>query len=375
MENIFPTFEQNNFLMNFYPGPSKIYPSVKQFMLEAFDSGILEKNHRSDSFMQLLEETIDLFKKKMAIPKEYEVYFTSSATECWEIVAQSLLFGNVQFAYNGAFGKKWFKYTVTNPSSNIDKSIETVSGIRGSRYSFDQELSEIQIAENYDCFCAVQSETSNGSYINNENLRKLPSHFLKCFDVTSSLGGYAIDFTAGDIFLASVQKCLGLPSGMGLMIVSPKAIETAVKLNERNHYNSLLFIRENFQKFQTHYTPNILNIFLLNRVLRALENIEIVSSKLNDRANDFIKHITSISGINPLIKNKLTQSPNVIAIEGEEKIIALIKSKAKQNEILLGNGYGEWKNNTFRVANFPAISNQDYHQLKAFLSDTLRNAI
>lgn len=361
--------------MNFYPGPSKIYPSVKQFMLEAFDSGILEKNHRSDSFMQLLEETIDLFKKKMAIPKDYEVYFTSSATECWEIVAQSLLFGNVQFAYNGAFGKKWFKYTVTNPSSNIDKSIETVSGIRGSRYSFDQELSEIQIAENYDCFCAVQSETSNGSYINNENLRKLPSHFLKCFDVTSSLGGYAIDFTAGDIFLASVQKCLGLPSGMGLMIVSPKAIETAVKLNERNHYNSLLFIRENFQKFQTHYTPNILNIFLLNRILRALENIEIVSSKLNDRANDFIKHITSISGINPLIKNKLTQSPNVIAIEGEEKIIALIKSKAKQNEILLGNGYGEWKNNTFRVANFPAISNQDYHQLKAFLSDTLRNAI
>ncbi|AWV98862.1 aminotransferase class V-fold PLP-dependent enzyme [Arcticibacterium luteifluviistationis] len=361
--------------MNFYPGPSKIYPSVKSFMSEAFDSGILEKNHRSDSFMEMLKETIDLFKTKMAIPSDYEVYFTSSATECWEIVAQSVLSGNVQFAYNGAFGKKWFKYTVTNPNPNIDKIVETINGIRGSRFFLDQELSEIQIAENYDCFCAVQSETSNGSYINNENLRKLPSHFLKCFDVTSSLGGYAIDFSAGDVFLASVQKCLGLPSGMGVMVVSPKAIEAAIKLNERNHYNSFLFIRENFQKFQTHYTPNILNIFLLNRILKEVENIEVVSSKLKARADDFIKHIESLEGINPLIKNILTQSPNVIAIEAEEKIITMIKSKAKQNEILLGNGYGEWKNNTFRVANFPAIPNKDYHQLKAFLSDTLSNAI
>lgn len=358
-------------MLNFYPGPSKIYSKVKEYTADAFESGILEQNHRSKPFMDLLRETLEVVKEKLAIPDDYEVFFTSSATECWEILAQSVLHGNVQFAYCGAFGKKWFKYAVTNPSPNLSKSIDELKGIRGSRFFVDQQLKEIEISANYDCFCAVQNETSNGTYIDNDQLNRLPKHMLKCFDVTSSLGGQNIDYSTGDVFLSSVQKCLGLPSGMGILICSPKAIAAAEKLNERNHYNSFVFIRENFKKYQTHYTPNILNIYLLLRVLKSLDSIEIIAENIKKRATDFYQFLEQCHDIEALVKNPETRSPTVLAINGEEKLIAKLKNKAADNGIILGNGYGEWKNNSFRVANFPAIPDQDFETLKQFISKTL----
>jgi len=352
-------------MYNFYPGPSKIYPEVRSFMLEAFDSGILEINHRSDSFMGLLKSTIDQFKLRMNIPAEYEVYFTSSATECWEIVSQSVLYGKVQFVYNGAFGKKWFKYTVINPNP---KNEAKPLGIRGSRFFLDQTLSDIDIDEEYDCFCAVQNETSNGTFINNEMLSALPSGLLKCFDVTSSLGGQAIDFSLGDIFLASVQKCLGLPSGLGVLICSPKAMKQAHINNERNHYNSLLFIQENFKKHQTHYTPNILNIYLLNRLLSNLEDISQTSQQLASRAEKTYAVLENSRSLKPLVQNMTTRSPTVLSASGSEEIILKIKREALDKNILLGNGYGEWGGNTFRIANFPAIPDGEFEVLNQFLS-------
>jgi phosphoserine aminotransferase len=337
-------------MLNFYPGPSKIYRQIEHLLTSAYKSGLLERNHRSDGFMLLLEETIQLFKEKMNIPKEYEVFFTSSATECWEIVAQSFLHGNVQFAYNGAFGKKWYKYVVTNPTQNTSLKKDQKENIRGSRYSLNQTLSEVDIDKNYDCFCVVQNETSNGTCIANSEFDTLPKTILSCVDVTSSLGGQFIDFTKGDIYLASSQKCLGLPSGLGILIVSPKAIQVAEIKNERNHY-----------------TPNILGIYLLNGMMKEIENIEIVNNRIVQRANDFYSFIETLKQVKPLISNELTRSSTVICIEADENIVQEIKTKAQENEILLGNGYGEWKNNTFRIANFPAIPDQDFNKLKSFL--------
>jgi phosphoserine aminotransferase len=354
-------------MINFYPGPSKIYPSIEKILVKCYKSGILEHNHRSEPFMNLLMQTIVIFKEKMNIPTNYEVFFTSSATECWEIVAQSFLHGNVQLAYNGAFGKKWFKYLVTNPSQNKAVKKLEKNNLRGSRFFINQTLTEVDIDQKYDCFCVVQNETSNGSYIANSEFDILPKHILSCLDITSSLGGQNIDFTKGDVFLASSQKCLGLPSGLGILIVSPKAISIAEKVNDRNHYNSFLFIRENFKKYQTPYTPNILAIYLLNGILQELDKIDKVSEKLEKRALDFYSFIEEKTNLKPLISNPLTRSPTVFCIEADKNIVSMIKSKAQENEILLGNGYGEWKENTLRVANFPAIPDEDFDKLKQFL--------
>ena len=98
-------------MISFYPGPSRVHDEVPRYVKDAHHDGILSMNHRSDTFVKMSEKTIGLLKRKLTIPRNYTVFFTSSATECWEIIAQSLIQTKSYHLYNGSFGQKWFDYT------------------------------------------------------------------------------------------------------------------------------------------------------------------------------------------------------------------------------------------------------------------------
>ncbi len=343
-------------MISFYPGPSKIYPQIAEYLQDAVHEGILSQNHRSQAFMDMLKECIDLFKQKLNIPTDYTVYFTSSATECWEIVAQSLTAKGSLHIYNGAFGQKWFDYS------------HKIIGDTTFDIPFDLEES-IPILETdtskYDVMCITQNETSNATQV---DVNLIPeSEALIAFDVTSSIGGVQLDWTKGDIWLASVQKCLGLPAGLGVMICSPKALKQADLIGERKHYNSFLFMHENFEKYQTPYTPNVLSIYLLKRVMEQVENIDVISKKIKARNRDFCRFIQEETVWQLLIENEAVRSDTVIAIEGVSDAVKQIKQKAGEAGITLGNGYGNWKETTFRIANFPAIEDWEFKALKECL--------
>ena len=350
-------------MINFYPGPSKLYPQVQSFAADAFGLEILEQNHRSEAFMEMLKVCIEQTKQHLNIPEDYSVFFTSSATECWEITAQSLLRGKVQFLYNGAFGKKWFKYAVTNPQVNSTLNFKKPE-LRGTRYFVDQKIEEAEIDPENEFLCWVASETSNGTYTNQNSINALKEkspNALLIVDATSSLGGIDYDISSADIWFASSQKCFGMPSGLGIMVLSPAAIKKAEVVNERNHYNSLLFVKENFDKFQTHYTPNILGIFLFKRLMQTLRNISEVALKLEERALRIYDFFEKHPKFEILVKNEECRSPTIITIstKNPQKIIDFLK----MNNIVAGKGYGEWKKNTWRIANFPAIEDREFIQL------------
>lgn len=352
--------------LNFYPGPSKLYPAVKSYMEDAYNSGILSKNHRSQDFMDLMQETITALKNHLNVPETYEAYFVSSATECWEICVQSLISGSTQFIYNGAFGKKWFKYAVCNPQKNNTHD----DLLRGSRYFLNESIKTVQITENIENICWASNETSNGSITNEADIayiRKSNPESMIMIDATSSLGGVAHEISNADVWFASVQKCFGMPSGLAMMIVSPRALSKMKKINERNHYNSLSFISENFNKYQTHTTPNILGIYCLYKSLQSIDNVNLISKKLNERAQYLYSELSKINGLELTITEPKVQSPTVISLSSvnTSKIISDLKSK----DIIVGKGYGEWLNSSFRIANFPAIDDQEYEILLKYLKN------
>ncbi|HSZ72536.1 MAG TPA: hypothetical protein VK750_07645, partial [Cytophagaceae bacterium] len=82
---------------------------MAHYLNDAFQSGTLSQNHRSDAFMHLYEETWITVRDYLNVPKDYSLYFVSSATECWDILSHDL--GHLQnlHLYNGAFGEKGFK--------------------------------------------------------------------------------------------------------------------------------------------------------------------------------------------------------------------------------------------------------------------------
>lgn len=346
-------------MYNFYPGPSKIYGCVKDFAKEAFENGVLEKNHRSDSFMILLAECTGLLKKHLKVPNDYEVFFTSSATECWEICSQSFLSNSqTYFLYNGSFGEKWMQYRNRLDSNTFGESYALNQAAPIAKFS-NQNL------------CLVLNETSNGTAVKPVLLHEKLGESLFVVDAVSSLGGVFYDISKADIWISSVQKCFGLPAGMGIMLVSPKAMLKARSVNDHRFYNSALFLSENFSKNQTPYTPNILGIYLLKRLLEVLPPMTEISEKIKGRAKQIYTFFEVNKSFELLVDNETVRSETVIAVKYPEvsKLISSLENKG----VILGKGYGAWKIDTFRIANFPAIEDSEYNFLFEILTTFVKS--
>ncbi|CCH01695.1 aminotransferase class V [Fibrella aestuarina BUZ 2] len=334
-------------MITFYPGPSKIYPQVAAWAAEACTSGIVSMNHRSPEFMAVTEGAMRGVRDKLNVPEGYHLAFVSSATECWEIVAQSLTAQTSLHPYSGAFGKKWMDYA--------------------------HRIKPPQQPDEADVLCVVQNETSNGTQVRMPALGTFRQEFpdaLIAVDAVSSMAGIAFDWTLADVWFASVQKCFGLPAGLAVLIYSPRALARAEAIGENNHYNSLLFLHENFSKFQTPYTPNGLGIYLLDRVMQTVPPIAETDAHIRQRAADWYQFFEEAMAGSPfrlLIDEPERRSDTVIAVTGSEADIKAVKGAAKAAGFMLGNGYGDWKTTTFRIANFPAITDDDVARLQAWL--------
>ena len=321
-------------MINLYPGPSKLNSSVSYFLSHIPE--VVTMNHRSDLFMELYSLVKEKLFKKLHVPTDYELGFTSSATECWEIISQSFT-KEFHHVSNGAFGEKWH-----TASQKI--------GVKAVSNHFDiNELPHVNsIIDNV--ICLTHCETSNGTYLPSHTIssikRNNPTSII-AIDATSSLGGIHLNFNDADLVFASVQKCLGLPSGLGLLILSPKAIQEANSSSSK-HYNSISNIVNNAKKHQTTHTPNILGIYLLNRLLDVMDDSIESEMKIRNRH-------TKIQGFytpNFLTSNQEVLSPTVMALSVQNPT-DLITTCTKES-IILGKGYGDWKESSVRVANFPA---------------------
>jgi len=351
-------------MISFYPGPSRVYDDIPKYVKDAHRLGILSMNHRSDEFMSLCKETVSLLKEKLNIPKNYIVLFNSSATECWEVIAQSVIQKESIHIYNGAFGEKWFDYT----KRLIPKS-------KSVKFDLQEELNAKQLVyQTGEVICITQNETSNGTQVTNEIIavvkKQNPKHLI-VVDATSSMAGISLDFKSADIWFASVQKCFGLPAGLAIMVFSPKAMDRIKAIGEKKHYNSLLFMNEMMDKWQTSYTPNVLGIYLLMRTLKKVKSINVINNQIITRFyiwEDFFKRSTKL---NLLIENGFVRSYTVLTVTGDPVLLKKVKANAPKEGLLVGEGYGAQKNETFRIANFPAIQEKEIIKLMKFLTTYL----
>jgi phosphoserine aminotransferase len=347
-------------MLNFFPGPSKVYPEVRNYLMDAYDEGILSTPHRGEQFVQLSRTVVGSIKRKLNIPQDYQIFFAASATECWEILIQSLTTHKSFHIYNGSFGEKWFDYS---------KQMRPKS--EGYKFNVNEAmpLDNLKISPDTELICFTQNETSNGTQVTQTTILNLHNRYrdtLIAVDATSSMAGLNLKLIKADIWYASVQKCFGLPAGLAIMACSPRAIFRAKQINERSHYNSLVSMYEKMLNYQTTHTPNVLNIYLLKRMLEDRPFIKTIDQDLTERAQGLYNFFAQFSDLKLLVENEEVRSKTVIAIEASERLVDDMKKRALYHNIRLGNGYGPWARNTFRIANFPAILDEEYEELKRF---------
>ena len=348
-------------MITFAPGPSKVYDAVPQYLQDAYAQGILSANHRSAVFMNLYRQTEQLFREKLQVPADFTLLFTSSATESWEIISQSLVEQSSYHLYSGSFGKKWLEYAQYILPATQGQKLEANESI---------PVDQLQLGPEVDLIAVTQNETANASQVPMTVLKALAARYpekMIAVDTTSSMGGIALDFSLADVWYASVQKCFGLPAGLGILLLSGKAKEKVARKGEKGRYNSLSFMLENAASYQTHYTPNVLGIYLLFRVLQDMDPIAQVDTRLRQRMEILEQTISQSAAFQLLVDNPATRSTTVAAISGDEQAIVAIKKAAETEGMQLGGGYGPLKASSFRIANFPAITDAEFMRLVDFL--------
>jgi phosphoserine aminotransferase len=351
---------------NFTPGPSQLYFTASDHARQAFKQGIPSISHRSKEFEKIFQETTDGLRQLLGVPADFHVFFTGSATEIWERIIQNLVEKKCLHLVNGSFSKRFHEMAIQ--SQRHAEKIEAAEGTGFTEHILASDTNEL--------IAVTHNETSTGvslpmSFIT--AVRKNNPGQLIVIDAVSSLPYPSFDFTEIDSIFFSVQKGFGLPAGLGVWIVNEKCIAKAESLASKGlsigTYHNLPTLLTNARKNQTPETPNVLGIYLLNKIVHDFlrKGLDVIRKETEYKAALLYHTLEQHSVLAPFVTEKQFQSKTVIVAntgQHTEKLTALLISKGLHP----GDGYGANRKTQLRFANFPAHSKEQYEHL----ADTLQ---
>jgi len=393
---------KNNFVTNFNVGPAQLYDGVAEFYSEILQSGVGSISHRSKQFTDISKAALQCARLFFNIPDNYKIYYTYSATESMELVVRGFIQNKSLHVVNGNFGNVWYKTALHNgrDAQKIENNTNTNNPAENVQVKLTDALSALQ-EQNPDIACITGSETASGIGYSpeeisefSEKIKETSEDTLLAVDITSGMGGVDYDISSADIWLFSVQKSLGLPAGLGFLVLSPKAYERAKQIEEKrsvkkidfgNHHSIPNLEKKMAEKFQTPTTPNVLAIagfgYICKTWLEKFGNIKELSAETDKKANlyySFFDSSKNTSNFIPAIDDanartktvivlKLKNSDTLSEAEKKEQITAQTE-KLKNAGFIVASGYGKLKTTQLRLANFPAHTASDIENILQYFS-------
>ena len=342
----------------FTPGPSQLYFTVFDHVKKAFANQIPSISHRGKEFEKIYKTCIENLKVIFDLPKGYNIAFTSSSNEVWERIIQNLIYDNSVHLINGSFSQKFYDFT-------------KMYGINSKGYFFNKEPYNIKnIKNDFQLVSICLNETSTGIMCNNNTINQIREKLnsgIIALDCTSGSPSIAFKAKNVDTFYFSVQKCFGLPSGLGVWVYNEKCISANEKKKElggiTGSYHSLEKLYKMSLKSQTPETPNILGIYLLMKVSEDIirNGMDSLIKDTNYKSTLIYDTIEKHDLLESSIKNKEIQSKTVIVANTKISPQIFI-DKLKAKNLIIGKGYVK-NDNQIRIANFPTHSNESIEYL------------
>jgi len=339
----------------FTPGPTELFFTYADHFRRAMKDQVGSISHRSVEFENIFQHTTAQIGQLLNLPSSYRVIFASSATEIWERSAQNLITETSHHFVHGSFGKKFHQ---------VAKNWEKETQLTEIENEFEPTKSKA------DFIALTMNETSTGFQHHADDLaamRKLNPDAIISLDIVSSVPGLSVDFGQIDSAFLSVQKCFGMPAGLGVWMVNDRAIDVANGIDHES-YHSLPSLIRNANKNQTPSTPNVLNIYLLGKIAEDMNRrgMKAIQVETNYKAALLYQTLASHPSFELAISNKRHRSKTTIVANcrnGNEKILHYLGAKG----MIIGEGYADQKGSQIRIANFPAHSKEQVE----LLCDTL----
>lgn len=342
----------------FTVGPSQLYPTVPAHIETALRENVASISHRGKQFTGIYKQTTDNLRKLMGIPPGYHIFFLGSATEAMERIIQNTVETHSFHLVSGAFSKRFFTI-----ASQLGKKAE-INEVPDGR---GVDVKSIKIPREAECICVTQNETSTGVSIPVSDisfLKQKNSSSLVALDVVSSAPNVEVDFESADLTFFSVQKLFGLPAGLGVLVVSPRAFEKSKNLFEKGvgigSYHNFLIMEEYARKYQTPETPNVLGIYLLGKICGDFleKGINNIRRETEEKARILYKYFETCEKYKPSVSEKKFRSLTTIVIDTQGETAAILPHLEK-NGFIVSRGYGAFKEDQIRIANFPSQSLKD----------------
>jgi aspartate aminotransferase-like enzyme len=347
----------------FIPGPTEVLPDVLAAMARP------PSGHRSEVATRLGERVIaklqDLFHTKAPV-----FLSTSSSTGLMEACVRNGSKRRFLAAPVGAFGDRWIDI-----ARGCGKEIDVVPTEWGRAVRVEAIVRELHTGR-YDALLLTHNETSTGVMNSLAEIAEATRAFPDVFvfvDAVSSAGAADIDFDAlgFDGILAGVQKALACPPGFAVMATSLRAIERARHVEHRGFYFDFVRHYDAFQKRQGITTPSLAHMYALDlqldRILaETMPARELRHRRMAKRTQDWARERFALFAEPGCESITLTTIRNTRSID----VAALNRSLAERG-VVISNGYGRLKNETFRIAHMGEIRDAEIEELLSWIDEIL----
>jgi len=350
----------------FTVGPVYVRDEVRQEMARQMFS------HRSGEYANMHGALVGKLQKLLDTKNQVFIY-TSSATGIWESCARNCVEKKALSCVNGEFSKKFAEVIKAN-----GKEVELLEKPIGQAIT-PSELDAALDKSDADSVSIVHNETSTGVMNPLKELVKVckDHDVLSMVDVVSSVGGVPIyvDQWGIDVCLFSVQKCLAVPPGLACASVSARALERSAKAVNKGYYFDMKVLEKSALKNNTPATPPIPQMFALSKSLDLM--FEEGLGKVWDRhkkVSDYVKSRCIKDFGFKLFPDPSYASVTLSCIETASAGVNAkdLMGKMKARGYVIGSGYGDLKEKTFRAGNMGNVYMEDAKEMLDVMQEELK---
>jgi phosphoserine aminotransferase len=335
-------------------------------MQTAMDEQIGSISHRSKQFRQIYQHTAEQLTELLGVPAGSGIFFLGSATEVWERSLSNCVEFESFHLVNGSFSKRFYEFSLELNKHAVHEEAAFGQGFNAS---------DVMIPDTAELVCLTHNETSSGVSMPVSEIHALKrNHANKLFiiDAVSSAPYPDLDLRLIDSMFFSVQKAFGLPAGLGVWIANEKMLAKSEELKIKGHsigtYHSLPSLYKNFRNFETPETPNVMNIYLLGKVAEEMnrKGAATLRQETEAKAQSLYDFLEKSPNFEIFVQNPAHRSQTVVVANTTGPASAVIDA-VKSSGNVLGSGYGSYKDQQIRIANFPATSAEEVETLIAEL--------
>lgn len=354
----------------FAAGPSVVPVDFLRSLAETGNQ-LMGTSHRKPAVKNLVKEVQEGLKSYFKVPADYEVVLgNGGATFFFDMCQLGLVNESAAHFTCGEFSKKWYK------SSKIIPWLED----HEISVDFGKGVTPAPI-EGTDMVACTLNETSTGVIV--DTFTKMEGYSgLLAVDATSGGGQVPCDVSKTDVYFFSPQKVFASDGGLYVAIMSPKAIERALRIAEdkSRYIPGIMDFKvaiENSRKNQTYTTPAIATLFFLNEQIKLMNRIgyDKVIELSQKKASHLYGWAESKDYLKPFVTEERYRSNAVATIDVDDKFpVDTLIARLRELKVVYDiDAYRKLGRNQFRIAMFHNVLHEDLEKLTAMLSDAIES--